>query len=437
MSSLRIWFLSSLLLGCLTYNALQAQTLTVSPYSRYAIGDIFNGATARNAAMGGIGIASDNYFSLNFLNPAGYADLIFTTMDVAAFGQLTQVNTATQDANQFTGGFQNLAFGFPPNKGPKLAFGFTPYSTVGYDVLDRRNRFLQDTIFTQETNYRGEGGLNQLFIGTGGALFKKKLRLGANAFFRFGNTRYEWENRLLQGDSLTATTPIFQGNSVTEDLYVTAFATQLGLIYQDTLNRTKQILMRVGGTAEFTLSSSADRFTVFNNGFVEDSLSGREFGDIVFPAKFGGGLTINRPGYWSVGADFTYQDWSQFSAFDEPGGLNSEWRAAIGGEFAPDPQAFKYLKRTKYRAGAYYQQSYLQFTDEPVLDYGVTLGIGLPSGLKGNNRFNRGRAASRINIAVELGRRGNNTTLPLQELYARFRLGVNINDTWFIKRVVD
>ena len=429
--------ISILLLLALGWVQLSAQTLTISPYSRYAIGDIFHGASTRSAAMGGISLAAPNYYNVNYLNPAGYGDLIFTTMNVSAFGQLSGIRTASQNSNQFTGGFQNVSFGFPPNKGPKLVFGFSPYSTVGYEVLDRSPMAIQDTTYTQETTYSGEGGLNQLFIGLGGSVFKKKLRLGGNAFFRFGNTQYRWNNQLFLGDSLTATTAVFQPSRITQDVYVSSFAVQGGAIYQDTLRRDPNILWRIGGMAEYTASSNADRFTVFDNVFVLDSLAGREVGDISFPLRWGAGASIHRPGYWTVGADLVYQDWSQFSSFNDSVSLNPEFRAALGGEFAPDPTAFNYFKRIQYRVGAYYQQTYIQFDGEPVLDYGLTLGIGLPAGLKGNNRFNRGRAASRVNLSVELGRRGNSTTLPLEEFYARFRLGLNINDTWFIQRAVD
>lgn len=429
--------ISILILMTLVGLQLSAQTLTISPYSRYAIGDIFNNVSTRHAGMGGVSIATDSYFNINFQNPAGYADLLFTTMDVSAFGQLYGVRTGTQNSTQFTGGFQNLAFGFPPNKGPKLVIGFSPYSTVGYEITDRKNLYFQDTTFTQETIYSGEGGMNQLFIGLGQDMFRHKLRLGISGAARFGNTQYNWTNQLLEGDSLTSTVGIYQPTSITQDIYARALAVQGGFIYQDTLNKASTILFRIGGTAEYTIGSSADRFTTFNNSYVEDSLSGMEFGEIVFPPKFGGGISINRPGFWTIGADFQYQDWSLFQTFGENAGLSPEYKFSLGSEFAPDPTSLNYMKRIQYRVGAYYQQSYIQFAGQPVLDYGITMGIGLPSSAQGNNRFNRGRSVSRINLSVELGRRGNTNELPMEELYARFRLGVNINDTWFIKRVVD
>jgi hypothetical protein len=411
-----------------------AQSLTVSPYSRYALGDIFQAASTRNASMGGIGAATANYASINLANPAGYADLRFTTMDISAFGQFTRVGTEVGNSDQFTAGFQNIAFGFASQKGPTLVFGFAPFSTVGYELRNTGLLEIDTTTYIQEAVYAGEGGLNQAFIGAGHRFWKDRLRLGANFQFRFGNSRYNTLNRLLVNDTLAASG--FQPISSVEDTYVRTLMGQLGVIYEDTLNREKNVLVRLGGVADLSLTSSGDRFRRYSNGLQSDSLGSLETQGVTFPPRFTGGVTFLRPGYWSIGLDVVYQDWSQIQYFGDSLDLQPELRVALGSEWTPDPLGFSYFKRINYRAGFYYQRTYIAFDGEAVPDYGVTLGVGLPASRKGNNRFNQGRASSRINFSVELGRRGS-STLPLEELYARFRLGLTLNDTWFIKRVVD
>jgi len=426
-----------LCLSLLYMGPLFGQNLTISPYSRYAIGDIASRASARNVAMGGIGAAADNYFSLNLQNPAGYADLIFTTMEVSAFGQETLVrNNNAENGTQFTAGLQNIAFGFPARKGPVLVFGFAPFSSVGYQLVNNRTIPVDTTEFIEETRYEGEGGMNQAFIGIGGKLLNKKLRLGLNAQFRFGNTQYRTINRLLVTDSIAS--PFYQPVTAIEDVYARAFVLQPGVIFHDTLSREKNIIYRIGATADFTLGGTGDRFTQYSNGSILDTLNGQETGDITFPARFTGGFLISKPAYWSIGMDVEFQDWAGFTYFSDSSILQPEFRVALGGEWTPNPASFKYGQRINYRFGAYYQQSYITFDGSRVNDAGISLGIGLPAGRKGNNRFNQGRAASRVNFAVELGRRGSLASeQPLEELYARFRLGISLNDTWFIKRVVD
>ena len=418
--------------------SLYAQELTLSPYSRYGIGDLFSNTTTRNAGMGGIGVASDNYFSLNRVNPAGYADLVFTTFDISGFSQLSNLRSANSSEGQVTAGFQDIGFGFPSNKNLVLVMGFAPYSAVGYSASELRQITIEDSVYLEENRYNSRGGLNQAYLGLATRAIKNRLRLGVNLKYLFGNTQFDWTNQVLTLRD-TIGVPTFQSLSVRQDVYIKGLSGQVGLMYQDTINASKRILWRIGATADYSLNLQGDRFSVFGNGvFSDTTLPGVELSDIVIPPSIGGGFMINRPGYWSFGADFMYQNWSQFQYFGEESALGQQIRAGIGLELTPDPESFNYGKRINYRFGAYWKQSYIQINDQPVQDYGVTLGFGLPAGLKGNSRLNQGRATSRINFSFELGRRGSvNESLPLEELYARIRLGITLNDRWFIRRVVD
>ncbi|MEZ4777478.1 MAG: hypothetical protein R3D00_30155 [Bacteroidia bacterium] len=416
--------------------SLHAQELTLSPYSRYGIGDILSSTTTRNAGMGGIGIASDNYFSINRVNPASYGDLVFTTFDISAFGQLSRLKSTQTKESQFSAGFHDIGFGFPSNKSLVLVMGFAPFSAVGYKIVDLKNVQLGDSSYIQETQYSANGGINQAYIGAAARLMKRKLRIGVNARYLFGNTTYNWLVLLRNSDSTVVDN--FQLISANRDVYLKGFSTQVGLIYQDTINKKDNILFRFGATTDYSLNLKGDRVTEFDNGQVLDTTSrGFQTGNISLPSSIGVGFMVNKPGYWSVGLDVMYRNWKNFQYFDDVTTLGNELRVGAGTEFSPNPQSAKYFNRVSYRFGAYWQQTYLQLENKPIQDYGITMGIGLPSGLKGNSRLNQGRATSRINLSLELGRRGSINSQPLEELYARIRLGFSLNDRWFIRRVVD
>lgn len=413
-----------------------AQELTISPYSRYGIGDIIGATTTRNAGMGGLSVAPDNYFSINRVNPASYGDLYFTTMDVSAFWQASQLRTDDAEGTRTTAGIQNAAFAFPSNNNLVLTMGFAPFSTVGYEVTDRRDVIIADSSLIEETTYRGNGGLNQAYVGAAVRLFNRRLRLGVNGQFNFGNTTYDWTTLIYRSDSLLA--PDFFPLVTNEDVYVTGLTGTFGFIYEDTLSADKLTTWRIGGMVDYDFGLSGDRFTRVSNGVVTDTLGGVQEGSILIPPRFGFGFMVNKFAHWSFGADVTYQDWSMYEYFGEQSNLGPELRLSVGGEVTPDIESTNYLKRMDYRFGGYYNQTYLVFDDQPVTDYGVTFGFGLPADLKGNSRFNRGRTVSRINLSFELGRRGNLASgFPMEELYARVRLGATINDRWFIRRVVD
>ncbi|MEO0896030.1 MAG: hypothetical protein AAFY71_06500 [Bacteroidota bacterium] len=430
-----------LILGALFLGNLQAQQLTLSPYSRYAIGEIRDFASARNVGMGGIGVATDNFFSINQVNPASLADIVYTTLDISAFGQFNSFRTENGARNPFTAGFQNLSFAFPSNKGPVVAFGFAPYSSVGYDISE--NTTFQPvkgdtTSYIQRVNIEGEGGLNQVFLGAAFKMAQKRLRLGVTGRYLFGNTLYKWNYALLESDSslLSGSDPL----TIVRDVYIKGFSGQAGLMWVDTLDRTKGRYYRIGLNADYSLNLNGDRYLGLGNtsGTSTDTVRSLEVGDIQVPLKIGAGFMVHQIGKWSYGADFTYQDWSQLRYFTDTVSLGPEWRVGLGGEWIPNFAGFKYWERVAIRFGAFYKQTYINFEDVTLNDYGVTFGFGLPAGRKGNSRFNRGRSTSRINMSFVLGRRGSLASgLPVEEYYGHIRLGFNLNERWFVRRVVD
>lgn len=426
---IRVFTVILLLIASMS-GTLMAQELTLSPYSRYGVGDIVNSSSTRNAAMGGIGVATDNYFTVNRINPASAADLLFTTLDISGFGQYSRLSSETASENQFTSGFQNLAMGFPSNKKLVVTMGFSPYSVIGYNISAQREVML-DTIQTEVTSYQGEGGLNQAFIGAASRLMKNKLRIGANFYYSFGNSNYAREAYLLTGAGESQ--PVL----VQEDIFVGGVGFQGGFIYVDTLSKKSNTILRIGGTIDYTTPLNGERLIVLDNDRIVDTLVNDE-GAIRLPAKYGTGIMIHRPGHWSLGLDFIYQDWETLEYFTESPDLGTETRISVGGEWIPKFDGRGYLGRMRYRFGGYMRDTYITFNDTRVKDTGFTFGIGLPASLKGSSRFDQGRASSQVNFAFMVGKRGNlSDGLPLEEFYVRMRVGINLNDRWFVKRVVD
>lgn len=434
MTRLLIYF-QFFLLSCLLAVPSFGQELTLSPYSRYGVGDVLNNSTTRNAAMGGISVATDNYFEINRLNPASYADAVFTIFDLSGFGQISELESEGKTEQQNTAGFQNIAFVFPTRINMGLSFGFSPYSVVGYDVRDvREGIIIADSTFTEITEYQGEGGINQVYLGAALKLFRNRLRVGANLNYFFGKTNYDRQASVAEG----------LGNQTiqfSEEVFINGFGANFGVMYLDSVSGKQQTYFRIGATMDIGSTLNGERLeqiitpdivTAFQN---NDTIADED-GDITLPLKFGVGAMLHKNGSWSIGADFTYQDWANFSYFDQDRSLGADWRASIGGEWIPNIESPKYYNQIAFRAGGYFRQSYIQFQEEAVNDIGVTFGFALPASRNSLSRFNRGSASSRVNLAFTLGRRGS-SDLPLQENYFRIRLGLNLNDVWFIKRVVD
>ena len=60
----------------------RSQAQENSPYSRYGLGDLIPQQNILNRAMGGISTAYADYSTVNFANPASYAELKITSFDI-------------------------------------------------------------------------------------------------------------------------------------------------------------------------------------------------------------------------------------------------------------------------------------------------------------------------------------------------------------------
>jgi hypothetical protein len=427
-------FIASLLL--IPTGIIQAQNLTINPYSRYGVGLIFHNSSGRNASMGGIGIGTANFTSVNRLNPASYVDVFRTSLDLSGFYQFSRFVSDDAAESQNTAGFQNISFVFPSTRQRfSIAFGFSPYSAVGYEINDFNEVELEDTTHINVSSYSGRGGLNQGFVGFG-LRISKKFRAGANFAYTFGNTRYDWLSYIQnQGsEDPLVPDPLYRPVSITQKIFVRGLGGQLGVQYADTLHRKSKTLLRLGATIDYNLEMKASRLTEYSNSSVLDTLfNSEEDGTILIPPTFGVGFEFTRPLNWSFGVDISYQNWRNFTFFQDSVFGAASLRFRAGGEYIPKYNDLKYFKRVAYRAGVYRLQTALEFNDRPITDWGVTFGFGFPTSLRKSTIF----SSARINAGFQLGKRGSLVYHPMAEWYGRFQLGITVSELWFFKREVD
>lgn len=200
--------------------------IALSPYSRYGLGTLYNSTSGRNYAMGGIGVGTFSASTINRINPASYASLALTTVDLSGFGAFSLQESNTNSAQLGTAGIHNINLGFSNKTGFGIVFGLAPYSSTGYDVV-LRDSVLTDTAYAPyTTSYQGEGGINQFYIGAG-VRFLKNFRVGANLTIAFGNTSFNWSNNFDEGAYSTV--------NIEERTSLRGIVPQFGLQYGDTL----------------------------------------------------------------------------------------------------------------------------------------------------------------------------------------------------------
>ena len=404
---------------------LHSQLTSFSPYSRFGLGDMVLQGSARNYAMGGIGLALRDGNYINYLNPASYSeqDTLSFLFDAGLSGSYTTMKSATQNFSLNNGGLSHIIMGFPITRWYKSSLGLVPYSRVGYKVVDFA---LVPDIGIVDYYYNGSGGLNKALWGNS-VRFNKYLSAGVNVSYLFGSLTQTRTIRIPSDEDSFATES--RGRVIINDFYFT-YGLQLTLPVFKDLNLTAGMIYE-----------PKKEVTAYNDMFVENILRTStaiardtvknitgEKGTVNLPSNLGFGMVLRNSNKLILGADFYLQDWSKTLILGQADSLTNSKSLRIGGQYQPDFSDFRnYFKRIQYRAGVHYTETYLKLRGEQLKDYGLTLGVGLP--------FRNTKTT--FNFAVDIGKRGTLAQNLILENYVVFNFSLSLYDFWFYKRRID
>ena len=415
---------------CLLFSLVSfAQEGTSSPYSFYGIGDVRFKGTIENGSMGGMSVIPDS-IHMNIVNPAMYSSLKLTTYAIGGTFSVNNLKTNSQNEKAQRTALDYLAIGVPLNK-MGIGFGLIPYSSVGYNIKSSSS----DVNSIRTDSYdNGNGGVNKVFLGFGYQL-TKDLSIGADVQYNFGeiNTqnitiRNNANGVPIQYASKEINTSIANGVNFNMGLsYKTKINNKLNFFSSATYSpeaklnlgntRTVSLVQTIGGLDAGTIGDPID-ITVPST-------------KLKLPTKFTLGFGIGDVKKWSVGSEVTFQNTSNFgNRFSDISNVSYEnsARFTFGGYYIPNYKSFSnYFSRVVYRGGFRYENTGLIINDTRIMDGALTLGLGMP--LKG--------AFSNVNIGFELGNRGTKSAGLVREHYMNFKVGLSLNDRWFVKRKYD
>ena len=431
----KIYLILVTLIMCIPAFAQEGAHGAYSPYSIYGIGDISKEGTAFNKGMGGTGIATRNKRFINYLNPAAVTARDSLSF-MADFG-LSQKNTVYKQGDlksaKNTFNIYDFVMSFPIYRSSAFMVGITPFSDVGYDFssIETDPEIIGNTGNITYDSF-GTGSVYQVFLGAG-VTFWKKLSLGAEAIYYFGNidkvTNMDYSNNSYRS--------LNSGN----DLTISAFTGKFGLQYDQKLGG--KVSMTIGATYRMGagMKGYATEYRYANLSSVSDTLkynvdtlahTGVRIAD-----EIGVGIALKGGDKWTAEFNYLRSDWTK-SGFDRVAGLgvsgDSKFSSTVsqsfraGFEIVPNRNDIRYFfKRCAYRAGVYYDQSYYKLDGNNVNSMGVTLGITLPI-----FRWYNG-----LTLGVDMGQRANARNNMIRERYAMFVVGFNVHDIWFRKQQYD
>jgi len=396
-----------------------------SPFSTFGIGEKYGNALIHNQGMGGIGIGTPQVWFINNQNPALLVYNPLTVFEAGILYESRNIKGEGTDEKTSGGNMNYLVTSFPVKPGKwTTSVGLMPLTNVNY-TLEYDDPIVGGTGNARVTE-NGSGGLTQVYWSNGVRL-TKNLSVGLTGAYIFSSVLNEYSNYV------TDTLGIPFRVKVSERTYVRDFSFSAGASYRLDSIFGGNYQFTAGAVYSFATNLNANRSVTFaRTDFLDqiiDSLTlESSHGSIYLPKSVGIGFSVGKGIKWVIGADFTYQDWSDFRSVDaeDEENLEESWRVALGGEITPDLYAVEsFFKRMTYRAGLYVEKYPFLANNKQVKDFGINFGLSLPTG------------RSSLDLAFSVGKRGNKSENILEESYYKVYFGITLNDQWFIKQKFD
>ena len=403
-----------------------AQDGTVSPYSYFGLGTFNPANTVENNAMGGLSIYGDS-IHVNLQNPASYGLLKLTTYTVGLSHRIMDLTSDTQEKSTALTAIDYLSVAMPIAKNMGIGFGITPVTSMGYILNSSAENADGETI----TNvFSGDGGLSKIYFSLGAAP-TKNLTVGASAFANFGTVNKE------RVQSLSS---VLFGTIDRRTSRMNGFNFQLAANYTpkitDKLTLYTSFVHTTGLDLKASNTQEVGSLSLVNGSELEVSeldleASNLKNNTIEIPSMTTLGLGIGENKKWLVGASYSLQEMSSFSsAFLNQSNVaySDASTLRVGGYYVPDFAPFaSFFKRATYRFGIRLVNTGMEVNNQAIKDFGTNIGVGLPMG----------GTFSNLNIGIEMGALGTAKAGLIKENYLSLRVGLSLNDRWFLKRKIN
>lgn len=415
-----------ILIALIVFSYSYAQEGSTSPYSYYGIGDLKSRGIIENQSMGGISMYTDS-IHISLKNPASYASLQLTTYAAGATYNSVRFSSLETEESTTAVSLDYLAVGIPLGNRFGMGFGLQPYSSVGYNL---------ETFSTQENNkatnvFTGNGGTNSVYLSLGYKI-TDAFSVGITGDYKFGKI----ENNVLQ-----TIEKVQLGTLEENESQVRGFDFNFALNYKSQLTDRLFMISTVTFSPEAKLKSDNTR-TIATTQTLSDvtikrteqevnlNVLGLDKTEITLPINTSFGLGFGEERKWFIGAEYTYKETKKFNnPFVTVSNIayKNGYGFSAGGFFIPKYNSFNsYFSRVTYRVGMRIDNTGLEISGEPINDFGISFGVGLPV-----------TGFSNANLGFEFGRRGTTEKNLIKEDYFKVKLSLSLNDRWFVKRKYD
>ena len=400
--------LSALLIVCCCAGKVHAQNVT-SPYSILGIGDIDNRDAGRYFITGSSGISrrDANY---NFSNPASLTAIPFKVMnmDMGFNGRVSSFKVPGSDSllpktKDFV--VRRVSVAFKAGNKTGIAFGLKPYSTMSY-------KFEQDRIILDgNTSYNklidGNGGINQAYFSAGHAL-SKHLSIGITGSWLFG--------ALQRTTSYSSSSIDLAITREDRDFYNAGMV--LGGVQYYTQGKNWKHQFGLTGSISSDLKGQLTTEYFENSVSVQKNIDNNR--SFRLPVTVGFGYAAVYKNVITITTQAEYQYWRSQAVDYTRSYTDPALRLSGGMEFALKPNKYSSVNDRPFIGwGFNAEQSYLRIKDQPLWDYSVSFGGGMPL-------FRNVSVYSGISGGIK----GNYAKGLIREKYTQFVFALTLRDIW-------
>ena len=396
-----------------------AQLGTSSPYSLFGLGDLQGNAFPVYNALGGGVTALSSSNSVNPSNPASYTSFRANSFLFSTGGKhnTTQIQNSMDKQVVNNSAFSHLTIAFPISSKLGASFGLLPYSNIGYTLNAR------DSVVNADMIYTGDGGLSKVYFGGAYEPFKG-FSLGINASYLFGGLN---RRKKLDYDDES-----FFDSRSNSSINLKGYYYELGLLYKKELANEKELSFGLTANNNSTLRAKRTNIVETISGpyeIVKDTASNVvEWGEVTLPNYISTGLMYRDGEKWLLVADYSMQNWADYTLLGESDDLSNSMRLSGGLQYTPEFNSVtKYYKRMQYRLGAAYSNTPLTLNDTQLKEMSVSFGFGIP--VK--------KSRTKYDVSLTLGQRGTTDNSLIKEQFVKFGLSVSYDGIWFVKRKYD
>ena len=396
-----------------------SQRTSYSPYSYFGVGETNFSATVENQMMGGNTAYYDSVHQ-NMNNAASLSKLKFVNYSVGVDLKNTSYLSASTNEKSTAAAINYISVAIP-TKLLSFSFGIKPKTSVGY-LLENDDKSKTPP---ELNRFTGSGGVSNAFVSIGFELFKN-WGFGFSSSYAFGNLNH-YHTKILENIELYT--------MVSSESSVSGLDYNFSTVYQKTFNEKITLYSSIIYQPEAKyksrnnqIISTIDPNSSFGGDSEEIDLSavGLKNTNIKIPNSLSFGLGLGQDKKWFLGFNYMKNDEGGYK--NELMGLdNVEFKSSqtysIGGFLLPEYNSFtNYFKTLTYRFGLRYKNGGLYVNNQQINEIGVNFGFGIP--LAG---------ISSANLGFEFGQRGTTKASLIKEKFFSIRLGVSLNDLWFIR----